>query len=183
MIAVDAQTRTIAGEIATGDDPHPGRGANWEDPQYGWVNATTHISEGKLSVYGADPVARPDVAWKVVRQVPLPSAGGLFIKTHPKSPWVLMDMPLASDPAASGQICAYAKATGALDRCWTPTPGGRAVHFEFDRDGAEVWVSIWASQGEIVVYDAVTLEERARIGPLPTPTGKFNVYNSVNDVY
>lgn len=183
IVVVDAQQRTIAAQIATGDTPHPGRGANWQDPEYGWVNATTHIGEGKLTVYGADPVGHPEHAWTVVREVPLPAAGGLFLKTHPASPWVLLDMPLASDPSAARQICAYAKATGTLDRCFTPAPAGRAVHFEFDRDGAEVWVSVWAEQGELVIYDAITLEERRRIGPLETPTGKFNVHNTTHDVY
>ncbi|KAB2900606.1 MAG: nitrite reductase [Kofleriaceae bacterium] len=183
IMVVDAQERTIDAEIVTGDTPHPGRGANWEDPVYGWVNATTHIGEGKLTVYGADPIGRPEHAWQIVREIALPAAGGLFLKTHPSSPWVLMDMPLASDASDARQICAYAKASGVLDRCFTPSAAGPAVHFEFDRAGAELWVSVWAQDGEIVVYDAVTLEERARIGPLDTPTGKFNVHNSTHDVY
>ena len=37
--------------------------------------------------------------------------------------------------------------------------------------------------GEIVVYDDKTLEEVARVPDLVTPTGKFNVYNTQNDVY
>ena len=49
--------------------------------------------------------------------------------------------------------------------------------------------SVWGSAdkpgetGEIVVYDDATLEEKARIPDLITPTGKFNVYNTVHDVY
>ena len=52
----------------------------------------------------------------------------------------------------------------------------------------EVWVSVWArgagdrSKGEIVVYDAETLEEKTRIKGLETPTGKFNVYNRMHHV-
>jgi len=34
-----------------------------------------------------------------------------------------------------------------------------------------------------VVYDDKTLEEIARIPNLVTPTGKFNVYNTVKDIY
>jgi len=33
------------------------------------------------------------------------------------------------------------------------------------------------------VLDAVTLQEIARLEGLQTPTGKFNVHNTVNDVY
>jgi nitrite reductase (NO-forming)/hydroxylamine reductase len=62
---------------------------------------------------------------------------------------------------------------------------GRVVHFEYDRAGDEVWVSVWDPEGEIVIYDDATLVEKLRItGPwLITPTGKFNVYNTANDVY
>ena len=54
--------------------------------------------------------------------------------------------------------------------------------------GHRVWVSVWGDAkpgevGEIVVYDDATLEEIARIEDLITPTGKFNVYNTVNDMY
>jgi nitrite reductase (NO-forming)/hydroxylamine reductase len=52
-----------------------------------------------------------------------------------------------------------------------------------------VWISVWGTAdvpgqtGEIVIYDDATLEEKARIPDLITPTGKFNVFNTVNDVY
>ena len=39
------------------------------------------------------------------------------------------------------------------------------------------------SVGEIVVYNDKTLEEIARIPSLVTPTGKFNVYNTMRDIY
>ena len=64
-----------------------------------------------------------------------------------------------------------------------------ATHIEFNKDGSEFWVSVWVrggrknwSKGEIVVYDSKTLEEKARIKGLETPTGKFNVFNRVNHV-
>ena len=46
-------------------------------------------------------------------------------------------------------------------------------------------MSVWDKQGEIVVYDDKTLEEKARIRGdwLVTPTGKFNVFNTAQDVY
>jgi nitrite reductase (NO-forming)/hydroxylamine reductase len=94
-----------------------------------------------------------------------------------------MDMTMSTDDAFSRQICAYSKATGALDRCMTVADHGRATHLEFNRDGSEVWVSIWDNEGEIVILDSVTLEERDRITGLHTPTGKFNVYNTAHDVY
>jgi nitrite reductase (NO-forming)/hydroxylamine reductase len=70
----------------------------------------------------------------------------------------------------------------------TSEEGKAAVHIEFNADGSEVWVSVWNRKdnknptGEIVIYDAKTLEEKTRIKGLTTPTGKFNVHNRVNHV-
>jgi nitrite reductase (NO-forming)/hydroxylamine reductase len=181
MVVVDSQTEALVATIPTGVKPHPGRGANWIDPVHGPVASTLHMGEGRLAVYGTDPSL--PAAWKVVRSVALPSAGSLFHKTHPASPWVLMDFPLAQEPAARSQICAYSKEKGTLESCWQVSGAGPAVHFEFNRAGSEVWVSTWAAEGELVVYDAVTLKELRRVKGLHTPTGKFNVFNTANDVY
>jgi nitrite reductase (NO-forming)/hydroxylamine reductase len=60
---------------------------------------------------------------------------------------------------------------------------------EYNKQGTEVWISVWGDAskpgetGEIVVYDDATLKETARIKDLNTPTGKFNVYNTVRDIY
>ncbi len=185
VCVVDVETQALVNCFETGVKPHPGRGANWRDPRFGWVNATVHIGAGMLSIYGADPKGSPDHAWRVLRRVELPSAGSLFLKTHRASPWVLVDFPLAQKPEESRKVCAYGKASGKIERCWAVADHGRVVHFEFDRTGKEVWVSVWDKQGEIVVYDAETLEEKARIRGdwLVTPTGKFNVFNTAGDVY
>ena len=62
-------------------------------------------------------------------------------------------------------------------------PNGKAVHFEFNRDGREVWVSDWATDGSVIILDGNTLQETARLSGLVTPTGKFNVYNTAHDIY
>jgi len=182
MVVVDLVSQSLAAVINAGAVPHPGRGVNWQDPVYGWVNATSHIGEGRVLVYGADPVGRPDVAWQVVRDIALPSSGSLFIKSHPASPWVLVDMTLSAT-GYDKDICAISKATGALDRCFTVATNGRAVHFEFNMDGSEVWVSDWASNGAVIVLDGTTLTEIRRFTGLTTPTGKFNVHNTAHDIY
>ena len=48
-------------------------------------------------------------------------------------------------------------------------------------------MSVWGrggkrsgSKGEIVIYDAKTLQEKTGIKVRGTPTGKFNVYNRVH---
>ena len=55
VVVVDLQMETLAATIDTGLVPHPGRGVNWLDPVYGWVNATPHIGEGKVSVLRCRP--------------------------------------------------------------------------------------------------------------------------------
>ena len=182
IVVVDLVSQSLAATIDTGAVPHPGRGVNWFDPDYGWVNATSHIGEGKVTVYGADPVGRPDVAWQIVREITLPSSGSLFVKSHPTSPWVLVDMTLSAT-GDEKDICAISKATGTLDRCFAVATNGRAVHFEFNMDGSEVWVSDWDADGAVIVLDSTTLTEIRRFSNLPTPTGKFNVYNTAHDIY
>lgn len=185
MAVVDLETQELVSVFETGVKPHPGRGANWEDPEYGWVNATTHLGQGLLAVYGADPENSPEHAWQVVRQVPIEGTGSLFIKTHPNSRWLWMDTPLDNEPENTRRICVYGKESAEIERCWSTGDHGAAVHFEYNRDGDEVWVSVWDREGEIVVYDDETLEEIDRITGdwLVTPTGKFNVYNTAHDIY
>jgi nitrite reductase (NO-forming)/hydroxylamine reductase len=186
MAVVDVQEQKLVAVFETGIKPHPGRGANWEDPEFGWVNATTHIGQGLLAVYGADPVNNPEHAWKVVRSVPIEGGtGSLFLKTHPNSDWVWFDMPLNNDPDAARQACVYSKASGEVDRCWMVADHGAVVHFEYNMAGDEVWLSVWDREGELVIYDDKTLREKKRIKAdwLTTPTGKFNVNNSAKDIY
>jgi nitrite reductase (NO-forming)/hydroxylamine reductase len=137
-----------------------------------------------------DPEGHAEYAWKAVRTTPLPGSGSLFIKTHPKSRWIWVDMALNSDPTLARTICVIAKENPSqVDRCWEIGNYGRAVHIEYNKAGTQVWISLWGSAdipgetGEIVIYDDSTLEEVTRIKDLITPTGKFNVYNTVNDIY
>jgi nitrite reductase (NO-forming) / hydroxylamine reductase len=183
MVVIDMETRSFVTSFYTGLVPHPGRGVNWLDPVYGWVNATAHISEAKLAVYGADPAGSPANAWRVVRNIALPSSGSLFVKTHPSSPWVFVDMTMSADANLQKQICVIAKSTGTLDHCFNVATNGKATHMEFNKTGTEVWVSDWAINGGVIILDSVTLAEKARIYGLQTPTGKFNVYNTAHDIY
>ncbi|MEJ5225258.1 MAG: cytochrome D1 domain-containing protein [Anaerolineales bacterium] len=190
IAVVDLKESNLAGIVDVGAVPHPGRGANWIDPEFGPVWSTPHLGEASVMSIGTDPLGHAANAWKTVRETELPGSGSLFIKTHPNSPWIWVDMTLNSDPALARTICVIAKSDPTkVHKCWEIGTYGRAVHFEYNRDGTEVWVSLWGAAdkpgetGEIVVYDDKTLEEKARIKDLITPTGKFNVYNTVNDIY
>ncbi len=185
MVVVDTKERKFVTKFETGTKPHPGRGANWVDPEYGPVSATTHLGEGMIVVYGSDPEGHPEHAWQVLHEEE--TAGpGLFLKTHPKSEHVWTDATLAKEEGANQQICVFKKSDfDAGGHCWQAADHGKVVHFEYNKAGDEVWTAVWDKKGEIIVYDDKTLEEKTRIKGdwLVTPTGKWNVYNTVHDVY
>ena len=190
VAVIDALEGKLEALVETPAIPHPGRGANWIDPEFGPVWSTAHLGESAMIAIGTDPENHPESAWKVVRNIPLEGAGSLFLKTHPNSKWIWVDHVLNSDEVIQRTICVVAKENPTeTHKCWEVADYGRAVHFAYNKQGTEVWVSVWGfadqpgKTGEIVIYDDATLEEIARIPDLVTPTGKFNVYNVVNDIY
>lgn len=190
IAVIDLQEGNLEALVDTPAIPHPGRGANWIDPEFGPVWSTSHLGDPAVTSIATDPEGHPENAWKAVRETPLPGAGSLFIKTHPNSQWIWVDMTLNPDPALARTVCVIAKSDPTkVYKCWEAAGYGRAVHFEYNKQGTEVWVSIWGDAskpgevGEIVIYDDATLEELTRIPDLVTPTGKFNVFNTVGDIY
>jgi nitrite reductase (NO-forming)/hydroxylamine reductase len=62
------------------------------------------------------------------------------------------------------------------------------VQPEYNKAGDEVWFSVWNAKDKksaLVIVDDKTLKLKKVIKDdrLVTPTGKFNVYNTVHDVY
>jgi nitrite reductase (NO-forming)/hydroxylamine reductase len=185
MVVVDTKEKKFVTKFETGVKPHPGRGANWIDPEYGPVSATTHLGEGMITVYGSDPEGHPEHAWQVLRQVE--TAGpGLFLKTHPKSNHVWTDSTLSKDEGVNRQVCVFQKDDfEAGPNCFEATEHGKIVHFEYNKAGDEVWASVWDRKGELIVFDDKTLKVKKRIKGdwLVTPTGKWNIHNTVHDIY
>ena len=189
MVVVDTVDQKLEAMIDVDSKPHPGPGANWIDPKCGPVGGTTHLGVGKVTAWGNDPVGHPKQAWKICYEVETDGAG-VFLRTHPKSDYVWADQTKNPEPEIQQSVQVISKATGEIVKTIqvTTEAGKAALHFEFNKDGTEVWVSVWnradASNptGEIVIYDAKTLEEIDRIKGLTTPTGKFNVYNRTNHV-
>ncbi len=189
MVFLDTVERELAGMLETGKMPHPGPGANWIDPKCGPVAGTVHLGEGKLAVWGNDPAKHPDQAWKMCYTATT-DGPGLFLRTHPNSQHVWMDQTMHPEPEIAQSVKVLSKETREIVKTLRVTehPGAVATHIEFNKNGDEAWVSVWAkaagdrAKGEIVVYDDKTLEEKARIKGLETPTGKFNVYNRMKHV-
>ncbi|SMR84009.1 nitrite reductase (NO-forming) / hydroxylamine reductase [Aliiroseovarius halocynthiae] len=189
MVVVDTKERKLEAMIDTAPLPHPGPGANWNDPNCGPVAGATHLGEGTVTVWGNDPEGRPDDAWKTCYEVETDGAG-LFIRTHPNSDYVWVDQTRHPELEVQQSVQVISKETGEIVKTIqiTEEEGNVAVHFEFNKDGTEVWVSKWnrasskEPNGEMVIYDAQTLEEKTRVKGLYAPTGKFNVYNRSNHV-
>jgi nitrite reductase (NO-forming)/hydroxylamine reductase len=182
VAAIDTVDRKLAALIETGNKPHPGRGANWVDTKYGPVWATPHLGEPMVAVIGTDPEKHKQYAWKVVRKLPV-AGNGLFIKTHPVSGNIWVDNTLSKDLEVAQKITVFDK----KDLEAKPvdiklTDHGKIVHMEYNKAGDEVWVSVWDREGEIIVLDDKTRKVKNRI-KLATPTGKFNVYNTMMDIY
>ncbi len=191
---VDTKEGKLAANVKVGVKPHPGRGANWKDVKYGPVWATGHLGDDSIAVIGTDPDKHPQYAWKVVRSLKNHGNGSLFIKTHPKSRNLWVDAALSPDeeaqqsvsvfdlknPDKPAQVINIAKLAGISK--------GRVTHPEYNKAGDEVWFSVWGpktGESAIVVMDDKTRQLKAVIKDprLVTPTGKFNVYNTVNDIY
>ncbi|ACO04194.1 MAG TPA: nitrite reductase [Persephonella sp.] len=193
IVVIDTKDKELEALIKVGTKPHPGRGANIDHPKYGPIWCTGHIGEKRVACIGTDPEGHPEYAWKVVKWFNLPGEGGgnLFIKTHPNSKYLLADRPLNPDPELKRSIFVFDKVTFKLVKTLkipSKYKNVRAVHEEFNEDGSEFWISVWGKKDyptAILVYDAKTLKLKKEITGdwVRTPTGKFNVTNTMKDIY
>jgi nitrite reductase (NO-forming)/hydroxylamine reductase len=209
LVAANARDRiavvdTKQGELvavidSTGRTPHPGRGATFVHPVHGPVWATTHLGDESIALIGTDPEGHPEKAWTVVQTLIHEGGGSLFLKTHPNSNHLYVDAPLNPFPEVSGAVAVFR-----IDEMDQEDPGytllpiaewagiadgqPRVVHPEYNREGTEVWLSVWNAKDKesaiVVIDDAtLTLKHVIKDPRLITPTGKFNVYNTRADVY
>ncbi len=193
---VDAKEQRLEKLVDVDKIPHPGRGANLIDPEHGPVWVTSALGNEKITYIGTDPEGHPDNAWKVVRVLAGQGGGSLFVKTHPNSKNLWVDTPLnpdekisqsiavfnVNDPDAGFEVLPIAE--------WADLGEGpkRVVQPEYNKAGDEVWFSVWNGKEQnsaLVIVDDKTRELKHVIkdASLITPTGKFNVYNTVHDVY
>ncbi|MBW3197087.1 nitrite reductase [Marinobacter nauticus] len=196
IAVVDAQDRNLEAIVDVGKIPHPGRGANFVDPEHGPVWATSHLGDQTIQMIGTDPEGHPDKAWKVVRTVDGQGGGSLFVKTHPESTNLYVDTALNPAEAVSQSVAVFDinnfdagyEVLPIAD--WADLGEGpkRVVQPEYNKAGDEVWFSVWNAQDKksaIVVVDDKTrkLKKVIKGDYLVTPTGKFNTYNTQHDVY
>jgi nitrite reductase (NO-forming)/hydroxylamine reductase len=196
IAVVDSKERKLAALVDVDKIPHPGRGANIEDPEFGPAWITSALGNDKITFLGTDPDKHPEYAWKVVRVLKGQGGGSLFVKTHPHSNNLYVDTPLNPDPKISQSVAVFdIRNPGAGYQVlpiaeWANVGEGpkRVVQPEFNKAGDEVWFSVWNGmnqQSALVVVDDRTRKLKAVIKDprLVTPTGKFNAYNTQHDIY
>jgi len=196
IAVVDALDRELEALIPVERIPHPGRGANIIHPEYGPVWVTSALGNANVTMIATDPENHPDHAWSVVEVLQGQGGGSLFVKSHPESTNLWVDSPLNPDPAISQSVAVFD--VNDLDAGYEVLPIAewadlgpgpkRVVQPEYNQAGDEVWFSVWSGMEEesaIVVVDdrTRTLKHVIKGDKVITPTGKFNVYNTVHEVY
>ncbi|HPA01575.1 MAG TPA: cytochrome D1 domain-containing protein [Chiayiivirga sp.] len=193
---VDSKEQKMVGLVDVDKIPHPGRGANFTHPKFGPVWATSALGNEKITLIATDPEGHPQHAWKVVEVLKGQGGGSLFVKTHPNSRNLWVDTTLNPTAKASQSIAVFdidnlGKGYQVLPIAeWANLGEGpkRVVQPEYNKDGTEVWFSVWNGKDQksaIVIVDDKTRKLKKVLNDprLVTPTGKFNTYNTVNDVY
>jgi nitrite reductase (NO-forming)/hydroxylamine reductase len=196
IAVIDSKDRSLEALIDAEKIPHPGRGANFVDPEFGPVWVTSALGSDQITFIGTDPEHHEDQAWQVVRILHGQGGGSLFVKTHPKSSNLWVDSPLHPDESISQSVAVFD--IEHLDRGYEVLPiaewanlgegAKRVVHPEYNKAGDEVWFSVWNGKDQrsaIVIVDDKTRKLKHVIDDprIVTPTGKFNIYNTIHDVY
>jgi nitrite reductase (NO-forming)/hydroxylamine reductase len=193
---IDSRERRLIALPDVEKIPHPGRGANIVDPVYGPVWVTSALGNANITFLGTDPEGHPDNAWEVVRVLQGQGGGSLFVKSHPTSTNLWVDSPLNPDPAISQSVAVYD--VNNLDAGYEVIPVAdwaelgegpkRVVQGEYNAAGDEIWFSVWSGQEQesalVVINDRTRELVKVIKGPeIVTPTGKFNVTNTLKDIY
>jgi nitrite reductase (NO-forming)/hydroxylamine reductase len=196
IAVVDSLERELVRLVDVDSIPHPGRGANFEHPEFGPVWVTSALGNEKITMIATDPVGHPEVAWTSVGVLSGQGGGSLFVKTHPNSSNLWVDSPLNPVTEISQSVAVFD--INDLDAGyevlpiaeWADLGDGpkRVVHPEYNEAGDEVWFSVWSGQEEESAIVVVDDETRALVKVIKgdeiiTPTGKFNVYNTMHDIY
>ena len=196
VVVIDSKERKLVAKVPVDEIPHPGRGANFIHPEFGPVWVTSALGNDKITLIGTDPAKHEQYAWKVVKVLKGQGGGSLFVKTNPKSHNLWVDTPLNPDEKIAQTVAVFD--INNLDAGYKVLPIAewaklgpgpkRVVQPEYNKAGNEVWFSVWSGQADesaIVIVDDKTRKLKKVIkGPkIITPTGKFNVHNTVHDIY
>ncbi|HYG41398.1 MAG TPA: nitrite reductase [Bordetella sp.] len=163
---IDLDTGLAVSDIPLPGMPHLGSGIYWQRGG-NWVFATPNISQGLISVLDMQ-------TWKLIKEIPT-EGPGFFMRSHRNSPYAWTDVFFGPNNDA---VHVIDKQTLEIAHTLRPMPGKNAAHVEFTRDGRHLLLSVWDTDGALLVYDSRTLQEIKRI-PMNKPSGKYNVGNKI----
>ena len=146
--------------------PHLASGITWPY-QDTTVLATPNIQKNEVSIIDMQ-------TWETIKRIKTEGAG-FFMRSHENSPYAWVDVFFGENRDLMHVID---KQSLEIVKTLKPSPGKTSAHIEFTRDGGHALLSIWDIDGELIVYDANTLEEVKRL-PMSKPVGKYNVYNKI----
>lgn len=176
LIVLDIKTGKVVGRIAGGGGmPHLASAAVWSGPA-GAPDGTPGDTkdEGKKTFAAFPHIGRPLLTvielyeWRIVGQVKTRGAG-YFARTHKNIDHIWVD-------SGTDTIELVDKKTLKVTATVTPEKGKKAMHVEFTKDGSHALVSIWETDGAVVIYETSTLKEVSRF-PFKKPIGKYNATN------
>ncbi len=163
---IDLDTGKSITDIPLPGMPHLGSGIYWKRNGE-WVFATPNISKGLISVLDLK-------TWKLIKEIPT-EGPGFFMRSHINSKYAWTDVFFGPNQEVVHLID---KQTLEIAHTLRPMPGKNAAHVEFTNDGSHLILSVWDTEGALIVYDAKTLKEVKRI-PMNKPSGKYNVGNKI----
>lgn len=164
---IDLDTGLAITDIELPGMPHLGSGIYWQRDGR-WVFATPNISQGLVTVLDMD-------SWEKIDEITT-LGPGFFMRSHEHSPYAWTDVFFGPDNDA---IHVIDKHTLDITHTLRPMPGKNAAHVEFTHDGRHLVLSVWDTDGALLIYDASTIQEIKRI-PMNKPSGKYNVGNKIN---
>ncbi len=196
MAVIDAVNLEEVALVEVGLKPHPGPGAVWADYIF-----TPSIGEGKLNIIDSR-------TW--TNEFELPIGGpALFTRTYEfgdpitseewekdpanlQYPYIWWDTVLSTDMEENKEVYVLDArelyTPGATDESiaatvWTLKDDdcdGRTLHPEFSHDGSKVYVSCWAEDGYLLIYESTPgadgqFDLLGKIEGIANPTGTFGV--------
>ena len=164
---INLDTKRKIASIGLTGMPHLGSGITW-DYQGKEVFASPNIKEGKITVIDMEN-------WNIIKEIKT-EGPGFFMRSHEKSRYAWTDVFFGPN---NDKVHVIDKSTLKIVKTLAPAPGKNAAHVEFTKDGKFVLLSVWDMDGELIIYDAQTLEIVNRM-PMKKPSGKYNVYNKIN---
>jgi len=105
--------------------------------------------------------------WKLIKKIDI-GGEGFFVKTHPASAYLWADN-------GSDELVLIDKENYKVKKI-VPIKGKRYIHTEFSGDGKYAYLSIYESDGDLIVVETDTFKELARYFA-NVPVGKYNFIN------